>query len=98
MEFRPDINPTDRRTILGWREYLLLTQTDLAKKIGVGKNTIYSWEHLKRMPRIKMRAVVTSVLGEYGIHYNQIIWPSEERQEHADHTGHDVASATRQAS
>jgi putative transcriptional regulator len=49
------------------REKLLLTQTELAKKLGVSYVSINRWENGKNIPSIKAKRKIVSLCRKYGI-------------------------------
>ena len=48
-----------------------LTQEDIAKKLGVGKQTIVNWEKGKTQPKISQAEEMCKY---YNISYNNILW------------------------
>lgn len=49
------------------REKLLLTQTELAKKLGVSYVSINRWENGKNIPSIKAKRKIVSLCRKNGI-------------------------------
>lgn len=52
-----------------------LTQDDVAKQLGVGKQTIVNWEKGKTLPKIDKAKEMCKL---YKIHYDNILWSENQ--------------------